>query len=224
MKTNPDGKPSARFEAVVNSRLENEGYKYLKSKSEFVQPFKYGKRILALHYNNSFGYVSNVECFVHIVFADLEKKFKKVYPKYGWTNWTIHENLHWTENSLYDDRKEAYTDKSINTAADEFFQSIKPAADNIFESIDTYEKLHAIYNADPSTFIDYVPSIRPEKRIINGLILARNFAPERYTIIKSQYGELIDKYKGSDAPKVRVEVEEGLIKLEELQGQLQLNI
>ncbi|MDX1285765.1 MAG: hypothetical protein R3182_12165, partial [Draconibacterium sp.] len=196
-------------------RLEKEGFKHLKSKHEFVQDFEYGKRIISLSYNNSFGYISTVQYFIKIIFTDLEKAFKKVYLDYGWTNWTIHENLHWTESSLYDDKTNGYSDKSINKLSDEFFLEIKPKIDLTFSRICDYQKLNEAYNSKPSDFIEYLPNSRLEKRIINGLILTMSLEPEKFDTVKEQYSLLVDKYKGNDINEIRKEVEQGLTYLTE---------
>jgi hypothetical protein len=215
IRTDPNLKPSERFEKVLMDRLEQEGFKHLKSKHEFAQDFEYGKRIISLSYNNSFGYISTVQYFIKIIFSDLEKEFKKVYPDYGWTNWTIHENLHWTDSTLYDDKADGYTDTSINKLAEEFFQDIKPRIDSTFLEIDNYEKLNKVYNKIPTEFIEYLPHSRLEKRIINGLILTRTIEPKKFESLREQYSMLLDKYKGNDIDEIRKEVELGLTFLTE---------
>lgn len=208
--TDPNLKPSERFEKVLLDRLEKEGFKHLKSKHEFVQDFEYGKRIISLSYNTSFGYISTVQYFIKIIFSDLEKAFKKVYPNYGWTNWTIHENLHWTESSLYDDKTNDYSDKSINKLSDEFFLEIKPKIDLTFSKISDYQSLNETYNSEPNEFIDYLPHSRLEKRIINGLILTRSIEPFNFEKIRNDYLSLVDKYKGNDSEEIKKEVKQGL--------------
>ena len=76
IKTDPNLKPSVRFEKVLLHTLEKEGYQHIKSKHEFVQGFEHGKRIISLTYNKSFGYISTVQYFIHIIFNDLEMAFK----------------------------------------------------------------------------------------------------------------------------------------------------
>ncbi|UII26739.1 hypothetical protein LVD15_26165 [Fulvivirga maritima] len=208
--TDPTLKPSERFEKLLLHTLEKEGFRHLKSKHEFVQDFDYGKRIISLSYINSFGYISMVQYFIKIVFEDLEKAFKKVYPNYGWTNWTIHENLHWTQSSLYDETKNDYTDRSINKLAEEFFSEIKPKIDFTFSRINDYQTLNEIYNSKPDEFIEYLPMSRLEKRIINGLILARRFQPSNVESIRDKYLLLLGKYNGNDIEDIRAEVEDGL--------------
>ena len=210
IRTDPNLKPSERFEKVLLDRLEKEGFKHLKSKHEFVQDFEYGKRIISLSYNNSFGYISTVQYFIKIIFTDLEKAFKKVYPDYGWTNLTIHENLHWTKSSLYDDKTNGYSDKSINKLSDEFFLEIKPKIDLTFSKISDYHSLNETYNSKPNEFIDYLPHSRLEKRIINGLIMIKSFEPDKFDSVKEQYSLLLDKYKGNDIDDIRKDVELGL--------------
>lgn len=210
IKTDPSDKPRIRYEKVLFDSLENEGYKYLKSKSEFVQTFDFGKRIISLSYNSSFGYISAVQYSVKIIFTDLEKLFKKVYPNYGWTNWTIHQNLHWTESWLCDKDTGEYTDKTINNLAKEFFGEIKPKIDNTFSKICDYTSLNEEYNSKPNEFIDFLPSSRLEKRIINGLILIMNIEPANYQVTRTQYLQLLDKYKGNDIEDIRAKVDLGL--------------
>lgn len=221
IRTDPADKPSKRFEKVLFSTLSKEGFTYLKSKSEFVQDFEFGKRVISLHYNTSAGYVFSVQYFIKVIFHDLERAFKTVYPKYGWTNWTIHENLHWTKSALYDEGKDSYTDESINKLADEFFREVKPKIDSTFSRISNYQELHRVYNAEPNDFIDYLPSSRLEKRIINGLILVKNIEPDSFQKTKAQYLELLEKYKGNDIVEIRNEVEQGLSFLD--QNEVRIN-
>ncbi len=208
--TDPNLKSSERFEKVLLHKLEKEGYKHLTSKHEFVQDFEHGKRLISLSYNSSFGYVSTVQYFIKIIFRDLEKAFKTVYPDYGWTNWTIHENLHWTDSSMYDNKRNGYTDDSINKLANDFFREIKPRIDSTFSRIDDYHSLSEVYNSNPNEFIDYLPHSRLEKRIINGLILVKSIEPEKFESTKDQYLKLLDKYKGNDIEDIRKDVEIGL--------------
>jgi hypothetical protein len=213
--TDTNLKPSERFEKVLLRSLETEGYKHLRSKHEFVQDFEHGRRIISLSYNSSFGYISTVQYFIKIVFNDLEKSFKKVYPDYGWTNWTIHENLHWTESSLFDNNTNDYTDRSINKLADEFFREIKPKIDLTFSKIGDYQSLNKIYNSTPNEFFDYLPHSRLEKRIINGLILSKSFEPSNFESIRDNYMTLLNKYKGNDIEDIKMEVQQGLSYLNE---------
>jgi hypothetical protein len=210
IRTDPNLKPSERFEKVLLDKLDKEGFKLLKSKHEFVQDFEHGKRIISLLYNNSYGYISTVQCFIKIIFSNLEKGFKKVYPDYGWTNWTIHENLLWTESSLYDNKTKGYCDQTINKVADEFFREIKPKIDSTFSKISDYQSLNKIYNSAPNEFIDYLPHSRLKKRIINGLILSKSVEPTSFETIKNSYLKLLDKYKGNDLEEIKNEVDYGL--------------
>jgi len=212
--TDPGDKPSVRFEKVLFHHLEKEGYSYLKSKNEFTQDFELGRRIISLHYTNDAGYISSVQYFVKIIFYDLEKAFKKIYPKYGWANWTVHLNLHWTDGWLCDKETGEYTDKTINSLALEFFATIKPQADRLFTEISNYESLHKLYNSRPLHFFDYLPTSRLEKRIVNGLILTKTFEPESYDEIKREYLTLLDKYKGNDVEDLKAEIHSGLVHLD----------
>lgn len=213
IKTDPNDKPKIRFEKVLFNRLEKEGYTYLKSKNEFVQNFNYGKRIIRLSYNSSFGLISSVQYFSVIIFTDLEKAFKKVFPKYGWTNWTIHSNHHWTDSWLCDSTTGEYTDKTINNLSNEFFIKIKPQIDKIFNEIEDYGSLEKIYNLNPRKYSEGQPP-RLDKVIINGLILAKSITPEKYDWIKEQFLLRLDEYRGWDKVEVRKEIEYGLKKIE----------
>jgi len=215
VRTDTNLKPSERYETVLFRTLAKEGFQHLKSKHEFVQDFEHGKRIITLSYNSSFGRISTVQYFIKIVFKELEKSFKKVYPNYGWTNWSVHENLHWTDSDLYDDTADGYTDRSINSLAKEFFSEIKPKMDLTFSKIADYQSLNEIYNSNPLDFIDYLPPSRLEKRIINGLILVKSIEPEKFESKKDQYLKLLDKYKGNDIEDIKAEVEQGLSFLNE---------
>lgn len=210
IQTDPSLKPSERFENVLLQTLEKEGFRHIKSKHEFVQDFEFGSRIISLSYNNSLGYISTVQYFIKIIFKDLEIAFKRIYPDYAWTNWTIHQNLHWTNSPLYDDKAKNYSDNSINKLADEFFLEIKPKIDLTFDNIKSYRNLNEVYNSAPDEFIDYLPPSRLEKRIVNGLILTKHFDPASFESIRDKYFVLLNKYKGNDLEDIRSEVIKGL--------------
>lgn len=214
VKTSPNDTPKIRFEKVLFEQLEKEGYKYVKSKNQFIQDFEFGKRIISLSYVNTSGLIHCVQYFSKIIFTDLEKAFKKVYPEYGWTNWTLHFNHHWTESWMCNPKTGKYTDKSINKLASEFFKKIKPEIDTIFSKNTDYKCLERTYNAKADYFFDFLPSSRLEKRIINGLLLSKTFNHKNYDLIKDDYYSLIDKYKGNDLDKIRTEVENGIQKIE----------
>ena len=93
--------------------------------------------------------------------------------------------------------------------------SLKPNIDATFSKIKDYQSLNAVYNSNPNVFNDYLPHSRLEKRVINGLILVKNTEPEKYEIVKDQYLNLLDKYKGNDLEEIRTEVEIGLNFLDE---------
>jgi hypothetical protein len=215
IKTDSSLKPGIRYEQILFHHLATEGYRYLKSKNEFARDFQYGKQIIRIFYSAQQSYIYNVEYSARIIFHDLEKAFKKVYPHYGWTNWTIHLNLHHeTENWLCDKETGEYTDESLNKVSNEFIKKIKPQIDTLFNEIDNYPKLNSVYNLRPLKFFDYLPIARLEKRIINGLILVRSFAPAIYDEIKNEYLNLLEKYKGDDATELEAEILTGLEYLE----------
>ena len=138
----------------------------------------------------------------------MEKQFKKIFPKYGWTNWTVTCNLNWTKNWLYDRVYNGYTDKSINLVASEFFEKIKPQIDSLRERFKDYSGLHSEYNKEPVDFFDL--SGRIEKHIIHGLILVKWFQPNDYERFKTAYRKHFERYNGQDKEEVRLEVEEGI--------------
>jgi hypothetical protein len=210
VKTGSAFRPSERFAQVLSTVLEKEGYKFLKSKNEFVQEFEYGKRIISLYYPSSFGYISTVECFYKIIFTDLEKRFKKVFPQYGWTNWTIHYNLMGIDSWLCDKNIGEYTDETINKVAKEFFEKVKPQIDSLRDKFSDYRNLNAAYNKRPIEFFEYLPFGRIEKRIINGLILIKAFQPSQYEEFKTEYRKHFEKFKGDDKEELRIEIEQGI--------------
>src|SRR4030095_7472699 len=172
--------PSQRFATILLSSLEKEGFAFSKSKNQFVQEFEFGKRIISLSFISTAGIISNIQVFYIIIFSELETHFKKIFPKYGWTNWTIACNLNWTKNWLYDRDYKGYTDKSINLVASEFFSEFKPEIDRLNNRFKDYNSLNSEYNKEPIEFFNYLPSTRIEKRIINGLILIKWFQPNEY--------------------------------------------
>jgi hypothetical protein len=69
IKTNPELKPSIRYESVLFNQLQKEAYNYIKSRNTFSQDFKFGKMEVALSYNSSFGYISSVQYYVDVIFT-----------------------------------------------------------------------------------------------------------------------------------------------------------
>ena len=188
--------------------MKEEGFVFRKSKNEFVQEFEYGKRIISLFFISTAGIISNIQVHYIIIFTELEKQFKKIFPKYGWTNWTITCNLNWTKNWLYDRDYKGYTVKSINLVASEFFEKIKPGIDSIRDRFKDYSCLHSEYNKEPIEFFDLAGRI--EKHIINGLILVKWFQPDDYERFKTAYTKHFENYKGQDKEDLRLEVEKGI--------------
>ena len=187
--------------------MKKEGFVFRKSKNEFLQEFEYGKRIISLFFISTAGIISNIQVHYIIIFTELEKHFKKILPKYGWTNWTVVCNLNWTKEWLYDRKHQGYTDESINKAAVEFFEKIKPEIDSLREKFKDYPSLYFEYNKEPIGYLEYFPRI--EKRIINGLILAKWFQPNDYERLKTEYHKLFENYKGQDKEEVKMELETG---------------
>ena len=210
LKNDSSERPSQRFAAILLTGLENEGFVFHKSKNQFVQEFEYGKRIISLSFVSTAGIISNIQIFYIIIFTKLEKQFKKIFPKYGWTNWTIACNLNWTKNWLYERASGKYTDKSINLVAAEFFEKIKPEIDSLRNRFKDYLSLHSEYNKEPIDFFDYLPSSRIEKRIIIGLILVKWFELDAYEKSKTAYRKHFENYKGNDKDELRLKVEKGI--------------
>jgi hypothetical protein len=188
--------------------LEKEGFVFHKSKNEFVQEFEYGKRIISLSFISTAGIISNIQIYYKIIFTELENQFKKIFPKYGWTNWTVTCNLNWTKNWLYDRDYKRYTDKSINLVADEFFEKIKPQIDNLRDRFKDYLSLHSEYNKEPIDFFGLAGRI--EKHIINGLILVKWHQPNDYERFKAAYHNHFESYKGQDKEDLKSQVETGI--------------
>lgn len=208
LKTDSSEKPSQRFATILLSSLEKEGFVFHKSKNEFVQEFEYGKRIMSLSFISTAGIISNIQVYYIIIFTELEKQFKKIFPKYGWTNWTITCNLNWTKNWLYDKDSKGYTDKSINLAASEFFEKIIPQIDSMRDRFKDYSSLNSEYNKEPIDFFDLAGRI--EKHIINGLILVKWFQPDDYERPKAAYRKHFESYNGQDKEEVRLKIEHGI--------------
>ena len=185
--------------------MKEEGFIFRKSKNEFVQEFEYGKRIISLSFISTAGIISSIQFSYIIIFNELEKHFKKIFPKYGWTNWTILRNINWTKNWLYDRDYKGYTDKSINLVASEFFEKIKPEIDSMRDRFKDYSSLHYEYDKEPIDFFDLAGRI--EKHIINGLILVKCFQPDDYERFKDACRALFEKYKGQDKEDLRSNIE-----------------
>lgn len=192
------------------TELKEEDFKFLKSKNEFVQEFEFGKRIISLHYDSTLGYISSIQYFYKIIFTDIEKEFKKIFPDYGWTNWTVHYNLMWTENWLCEKNSGKYTDETINKSADEFFENIKPQIDQLCDKFQNYQSLNSVFNKKPIDFFEYLPASRIEKRIIIGLILIKSFQPDQFEEYKTAYRKHFEQYKGDDKEELRLEIEQGI--------------
>lgn len=224
IKTNPKDRPSVRYAEVLKPTLEPLGYKFLKSKNEFVQEFEFGRRILSISYNNSFGYIASVDYSFRIVFTELEKLFKKVYPSYGWTNWTVLLDLECSKSWLCDDRSGNYSDKTINQVAKEFKSDTLPQIEEASIRFADYHSLHQEYNSQPSAHTDILPSNRLEKRIVNGLILVKNFEPYNYYRFEKDYATLLENYKEYDKEDLKMEVQQGLAYLSQNEMKLKTTV
>ena len=210
VKTDSSFTPSERFAKVLSTVLEGEGFIFLKSKNEFVQEFEFGKRIISLHYNSTLGYIRSIQYFYKVIFTDVEKQFKKIFPDYSWADWTVHCNLMWTDSWLCDKDSGEYTDKTINKVANEFFEQIKPQIDQLRDKFQNYQSLNTEYNKRPIDFFEYLPSGRIEKRIIIGLILIKSFQPNQYEEYKTEYLKHFERYKGDDKEELRFEIAQGI--------------
>ncbi len=214
IKTNPENKPSVRLSNVILNKLEKEEYRFLKSKNEFVKDFEFGRKVIRLSYNSSFGYISDIECFVYIVFTDVEKQFKKILPKFNWTNWTLCNNMDWECDWLCDTVTGEYTDKSIHPIASSFFNSVKPKIDLLFDNVNNYSDLNKIYNINPDENKSFVRFLRIDKKIINALIVAKHIDKDNFREYKIKLKKEFREYLGSDQDEMAEDIKKAILYLE----------
>ena len=214
IKTNPEDKPSVRLSNVLLNKLEKEGYKFLKSKNEFVKDFGFGRKVFRLSYNSSFGYISDIECFVYITFTDIEKQFKKILPKFNWTNWTLCDNMDWECGWLCDTETGEYTDKNIHEIADSFFKTVKPKIDYFFNNVNDYSDLNKIYNTSPDGNKSFVRFLRIDKRIILALIIAKYIDKDNFREYKIRHKKEFREYLGSDQDEMAEDINQAILYLE----------
>lgn len=193
---------------MIEDKLSKDGFVYKNKKNEFSQNFPFGKRTISMSFISTLGLIQSVQFFYHSTFNDLEREFKKVLPNFKWTNWTINYNLHWTYVPLYDERTGKYSDKSLNKAAQSFFQELKPKIDELNNRFDNYDNLFIEYTNKPNEFVDFINCI--EKRIINGLILVKAFSPESYESVKKEFISLLSMYNGPDKEESLQLIKEGI--------------
>jgi hypothetical protein len=176
IKTDPGLSPSFRFSVILNHHFND--FKFLKSANSLVKDFEYGRQEINLSFITTMGFIHSVQCFIKIIFKDLEKKSKKLLPDYSWTNWTISVNLGYSNDYLYEERTGKYTDKSLNNAASLYIKQFKDKALEIFSNYKDYNALETALNANPERIFEHC--VREDKRIINGLILANDLRPVSY--------------------------------------------
>ena len=189
--------PKVRYCLVLLNQLKNEGYKYLKSKNEFVKGFELGEHRLSLQFVSTMGIIHSVGFHLKIIFSDLEREYKKVIQEdHG--NWTVALNLSYLNDYLCDEETGEYTDITINTAANSFFQEIYPKLNDAFISFGTYGMLSDTYNQKPISYLSYSPSIK--RRTLFSLFMAKIFLPKNYEELKIElinfYTKHTEKIKG----------------------------
>ena len=204
--TDSNDAPRIRFLKVIFSSMECEGYKFLKSQNSFVKNFDNGKKVIRFSFNNTMGYIGSLNCFVYIVFDEVEKIFKKILPDYGWTNWTLCNNMDWVSPPLYNDNTEEYTDESINNAANHFFKNIKPRIDEMFNSSNSNLDLHNIFNISPTKYNSYFRSLRVEKRIIHSLILTSIYEPNALEKTLEKHINSLNNYDKDELETIQNEI------------------
>lgn len=209
IRTDPNMAPKLRLAEILNTKFEKEGYRFLKSKNEFVFDFEYGKKVIRLSYNSSMGYISQVDCFIYFVFKDIESDFKKVIPEYGWTNWTLCRSVYWDSGWLCNEESGNYTDESINKVAQKFFNELMPKIDIEFSKANNYKDLKNLFlnKQDTDKLVDW---LRPEKKAILRLILCKAFEPDSFSQYSKTEIDQIGRYKGQDKSEILAEIEKAI--------------
>lgn len=168
--------PRLRFATVLQQHLEKEGYRFVKSKNEFVLDFEFGRKVISFSYVSTMGYIHSVDCFIYIIFKGIESDFKKMIPNYRWTNWTLCSQMHWVNSGLYDRKRERYSDEFINYMAQKFIRELKPKIDQEFSKVNNYLDLKEMFYSDRETAL--IKCLRLEKQAILKLILVKAFSPD----------------------------------------------
>ena len=204
--TDPNLAPRLRLAEVLHKQLVTEGNRFVKSKNEFVLDFAFGKKVIRLSFNSSMGYISGVDCFIYLIFNDIEKDFKKVLPEYGGTNWTLCRSIYWESGWLCDEQSGAYTDQTINAVADKFFSELKPKIDAEFSKANNYHDLKALFLGQEQEG-DLINWLRPEKRAILKLLLLKAGDPTLMDAVIAQERSRLNDYQGHDRDEVLSEAE-----------------
>lgn len=221
--TNPELRPSKRLERILALKLEPKGYKYLKSKSQFVQKFPLGERRISISYISTAGYISMVIYAININFHELEKCFKKIFPKFGKSrsNYTLFfNNVFYSKKWLCDEITGEYNDVTINNNANEFFNNGLPKIESIWEKYQNYNDLYKEYSEVTKENWKFLP-IRIDKLITNGLILTKNINPSEYNQVKEKYLTKLKNWKGQYD---KTEIEYALNFIETYEEKIKLNI
>ena len=205
--TDPSLKPSDRYCLILSQQLAKDGF-ILKSK-KFERLFEHGKQVINFSFISTFGFIHGVEFYYNIIFDNAEKDFKKLFGKH-WTNWTVHNQVGTMFNYLYDERTNTYTDKSLNDAAIPFFKDIYSKIVSLTLRFKSYEQLNFEYNQYPSRIIDIVPSIRFERRILMGLLLTKQFEPDKYEERKQEYLQKFEQFDPFQREQQRQDIYEGI--------------
>jgi hypothetical protein len=205
--TDPSLKPSDRYCLILSEQLTKDGF-ILKGK-KFERLFEHGKQIIDLSFISNFGLIHGVDFSYHIIFDKAEKTFKKLFGKH-WANWTVHDILGNLFRYLYDEYTNTYTDNSLNQAAIPFFKDIYPKVVSLTSRFKTYEQLNFEYNQYPSRTIDIVPSNRFERRILMGLLLTKQFEPDKYEERKQEYLQKFEQFDPFQREQQRQDIYDGI--------------
>jgi len=199
--------PSDRYCLILSEQLSKDGF-ILKQK-KFERLFEYGKQVIDLSFISTFGFIHGVEFYYHIIFDNAEKVFKKLFGKH-WTNWTVNDQVGNMFKYLYDESTNTYTDKSLNDAAVPFFKDIYPKVVSLTSRFKRYEQLNFEYNQYPSRTIDIVPSNRFERRILMGLLLTKQFEPNKYEERKREYLQKFEQFDPFQREQQRQDIYDGI--------------
>jgi hypothetical protein len=211
--TDPSLKPSDRYCIILSNQLVADGF--VLKQHKFERTFEHGKQEIVVSFTSRAGLTYSVEVYYHIIFDKIGKTFKKLFDKH-WTNWTVHNQIGNIFQPLYDKDTDTYTDKSLNEAASAFFSIAYPKATLLNSRFRTYEQLNLEYNQVPGKPVDIIPPQRMERRILMGLLLTKQYEPEKFEERKKEYLQMFEGFDPFQREQQREDIYNGLKVLESI--------
>lgn len=198
VKTDPNLRPRLRFLNILNSNLQNENFRLVKSSNAFKRELDFGQQAIRLSFINTMGIIHGVQTVHTIKFTQFEKIFRKIFKDYS-CNWTCIYRIYGNETYLCDKETFEYSDDSLNKAAKEFFNSIKPQIDNKINS----NYLENLYLELSDFSIPFYHHIGIEKRVLLLIWFAVKRNSPQIFELKNKSLELFKKSKEMYKPELK---------------------